>query len=103
LKKSSTKGQDVTVGWAVERPDGGRAYGTTLGHFYENFQRNDCISSAAVEESDPTTAGAGRASRAKQWLGWQRTGMLRSAFDRRCWVGFADRVAPELEHSRCIG
>ena len=29
----------VVVGWAYERPDGGRAYATTLGHFYENFQR----------------------------------------------------------------
>jgi len=39
LLQVTTKGQDVTVGWATERPDGGRAYGTTLGHFYENFQR----------------------------------------------------------------
>lgn len=38
LLQVSTKGQDVVVGWAVERPDGGRAYGTTLGHFYSNFQ-----------------------------------------------------------------
>jgi type 1 glutamine amidotransferase len=29
----------VVVGWAYERDDGGRAYGTTLGHFYENFER----------------------------------------------------------------
>ena len=34
----TTKGEDVVVGWAYERADGGRAYGTTLGHFYENFQ-----------------------------------------------------------------
>lgn len=34
-----TKGQDVVVGWAYERPDGGRSYGTTLGHFYSNFER----------------------------------------------------------------
>ena len=29
---------DVTVGWVYERPDGGRAFGTTLGHPYKNFQ-----------------------------------------------------------------
>ena len=34
-----TKGQKVVVGWAFERDGGGRAYGTTLGHFYENFER----------------------------------------------------------------
>lgn len=38
LLQVTTKGQNVVVGWAVERPDGGRAYGTTLGHFYSNFQ-----------------------------------------------------------------
>ncbi|MEK6234904.1 MAG: ThuA domain-containing protein [Planctomycetales bacterium] len=39
LLQVTTKGQDVVVGWAVERSDGGRAYGTTLGHFYDNFQQ----------------------------------------------------------------
>jgi type 1 glutamine amidotransferase len=39
LLQVTTKGQDVVVGWAFERPDGGRAYGTTLGHYYSNFQR----------------------------------------------------------------
>lgn len=34
----TTKGQDVVVGWAYERDDTGRAYATTLGHFYSNFQ-----------------------------------------------------------------
>lgn len=29
----------VIVGWSCERSGGGRAYATTLGHFYENFQR----------------------------------------------------------------
>ena len=39
LLQARTKGQDVVVGWAYERSDGGRAYGTTLGHFYSNFER----------------------------------------------------------------
>lgn len=39
LLQVTTKGQDVIVGWAFERPAGGRSYGTTLGHFYENFER----------------------------------------------------------------
>lgn len=29
----------VIVGWAFERSNGGRSFGTTLGHFYRNFQR----------------------------------------------------------------
>jgi type 1 glutamine amidotransferase len=29
----------VVVGWSYERPGGGRAFCTTLGHFYSNFQR----------------------------------------------------------------
>jgi metallo-beta-lactamase class B len=39
LLQVTTKGQDVIVGWAFERPDGGRSYATTLGHFYSNFER----------------------------------------------------------------
>lgn len=39
LLQVTTDGQDVVVAWAYERPDGGRAYGTTLGHFYRNFQQ----------------------------------------------------------------
>ena len=38
LLQVTTKGENVIVGWAHERTDGGRAYGTTLGHFYRNFQ-----------------------------------------------------------------
>jgi type 1 glutamine amidotransferase len=41
LLQVSTKGQDVVVAWAYERPDRGRSYATTLGHFYENFQREE--------------------------------------------------------------
>ncbi|MFN0051213.1 MAG: CehA/McbA family metallohydrolase [Planctomycetales bacterium] len=39
LLRVTTKGEEVIVGWAYERPDGGRSYATTLGHFYSNFQR----------------------------------------------------------------
>ena len=31
-------GKDVIVGWVYERLDGGRAFATTLGHPYKNFQ-----------------------------------------------------------------
>lgn len=41
LLQVSTRGQDVVVGWAYERPNGGRSYATTLGHFYDNFQREE--------------------------------------------------------------
>jgi type 1 glutamine amidotransferase len=38
LLQVTTKGEEVTVGWTYERDDNGRAYATTLGHFYKNFQ-----------------------------------------------------------------
>lgn len=38
LQVRERKGKDVIVGWVFERPDGGRAFGTTLGHPYKNFQ-----------------------------------------------------------------
>jgi len=31
------KGKPLPVGWTIERADGGRAFGTTLGHFHRNF------------------------------------------------------------------
>jgi type 1 glutamine amidotransferase len=33
--------EDKTVGWAVERQDGGRGFGCTGGHFYENWWLSD--------------------------------------------------------------
>lgn len=38
LLQVHTKNQDVIVGWVHERKDGGRAFATTLGHYYRNFQ-----------------------------------------------------------------
>jgi type 1 glutamine amidotransferase len=40
LLKVRVDGQDQTVAWALERegPAGGRSFGTTLGHFHENFE-----------------------------------------------------------------
>ena len=38
LQVREKKGTDVIVGWVHERPEGGRAFGTTLGHPYKNFQ-----------------------------------------------------------------
>ena len=38
LQVQEKKGKDVIVGWVYDRPDGGRAFGTTLGHPYKNFQ-----------------------------------------------------------------
>ncbi len=37
----TVKGKPVVVGWAYERPDGGRSFATTLGHFYRNFQQQE--------------------------------------------------------------
>jgi type 1 glutamine amidotransferase len=39
LLRVTTPDKAVVVGWVYERPDGGRAFATTLGHFYSNFQR----------------------------------------------------------------
>lgn len=33
------KDKPVIVGWSYDRPNGGRSFATTLGHYYENFQR----------------------------------------------------------------
>ncbi len=41
LLQVTTKGQKMVVGWAYEREGGGRSFATTLGHFYDNFQRDD--------------------------------------------------------------
>jgi len=39
LLQITAKEKPVVVGWAFERSSGGRSFGTTLGHFYRNFQR----------------------------------------------------------------
>jgi type 1 glutamine amidotransferase len=41
LLQVTAKGRPVVVGWAYERPDGGRSFATTLGHFYRNFQQEE--------------------------------------------------------------
>ena len=41
LLQVTAKGKPVVVGWAFERPDSGRSFATTLGHFYRNFQREE--------------------------------------------------------------
>ena len=38
LLQVKAKGKEVVVGWVHERENEGRAFGTTLGHFYRNFQ-----------------------------------------------------------------
>jgi hypothetical protein len=37
----AAKGSPETMMWAVERPDGGRGFGFTGGHFHLNWQNND--------------------------------------------------------------
>ncbi len=39
ILKANVDGKDQTVAWAFERkgPKGGRSFGTTLGHFHDNF------------------------------------------------------------------
>ena len=34
-------GRDEILAWAVERPDGGRGFGFTGGHFHKNFANDD--------------------------------------------------------------
>jgi type 1 glutamine amidotransferase len=38
LLQVTANGKPVVVGWAYERPGGGRSFGTTLGHYFRNFQ-----------------------------------------------------------------
>jgi len=41
LLQVTAKGRPVVVGWAYERPGGGRSFATTLGHFYRNFRQEE--------------------------------------------------------------
>ena len=38
LLQVKANGEDLIVGWAHDRADGGRSFGTTLGHFHRNFK-----------------------------------------------------------------
>ena len=38
---AEAKGRDEILAWAVERPDGGRGFGFTGGHFHKNFGNED--------------------------------------------------------------
>ena len=40
LLQVHTNNQNVVVGWVYQRKDGGRAFATTLGHYYRNFQND---------------------------------------------------------------
>ena len=35
------KGRDEALMWSVERPDGGRGFGFTGGHYHRNWQNED--------------------------------------------------------------
>ena len=37
LLKVNHDGKDLPVAWTTERPNGGRSFGTTIGHFHRNF------------------------------------------------------------------
>ncbi|WP_197442710.1 ThuA domain-containing protein [Lignipirellula cremea] len=39
LLQVTAKEKPVVVGWTFEREGGGRSFGTTLGHYYRNFER----------------------------------------------------------------
>jgi len=41
LVTAVVEGKTQVVGWTYERPDskGGRSFGTTLGHFYETYRK----------------------------------------------------------------
>lgn len=41
VRKSVANGEPQTVAWAFERPDGGRSFGFTGGHFHWNWGNND--------------------------------------------------------------
>jgi hypothetical protein len=42
VRESVKRGDPQVVAWAVERPDGGRGFGFTGGHFHANWVNNDC-------------------------------------------------------------
>lgn len=66
VRKSVAAGEPQTVAWAYERPDGGRSFGFTGGHFHwnwgnDNFRRlvTNAIRWTAGEELDPAGSSLG--------------------------------------------
>jgi type 1 glutamine amidotransferase len=41
VREAVAKGEPQTVMWAIERPDGGRGFGFTGGHYHRNWADND--------------------------------------------------------------
>ena len=42
-RKSVEKGEKQVVAWAYDRPDGGRSFGFTGGHYHWNWANDDCL------------------------------------------------------------
>src|SRR5262249_44614806 len=40
ILKAEIDKEDYTVAWTYDRPDGGRSFGTVLGHFHDNYAEN---------------------------------------------------------------
>lgn len=64
VRKSVAKGEPQTVAWAFERPDGGRSFGFTGGHFHWNwglpaFRRVVCNAILWSTGADVPEAGVG--------------------------------------------
>ena len=68
VRKSVASGQKQTVAWAYERPDGGRSFGFTGGHFHWNWGNDDvrrlvtnAIRWTVGDEISPTGSSLGEA------------------------------------------
>ena len=43
VREAVKRGEPQILAWACERPDGGRGFGFTGGHFHSNWGNNDCL------------------------------------------------------------
>ncbi len=48
ILKVDLDGREQVVAWAYQRADGGRSFGTTLGHFHDNFTEREAFRRAIV-------------------------------------------------------
>ncbi len=67
VRKSVARGDKQVVAWAFERPDGGRSFGFTGGHFHWNWGHNDVrrlVTNAILWTAGEEIAGEGARWRA---------------------------------------
>ena len=112
LTRPPNENQDYAVGWAVERQDGGRGFGFTGGHFYQNWWSSDfrklilnAIAWTAKAEVPPDGISSKLENRAKVLLVGTNMGKLAFAVeqDPRIIVHVAAQPTKTSDYQLLIG